>query len=188
MNIGTIISIVSLVWLVSEIVLARVKHSEATKPKLDKSSLRLLWITILLCVSVGVLLGVRGVGFISTGSYFISLSGLFLIVSGLVVRWMAIVTLRKYFTVDVSIMSDHRVVNKGLYKFVRHPAYAGSMLSFLGLGLSFSNWLTALVIFIPIAVAFVYRIEVEEKALVTFLGDEYVHYCALTKRLIPKVY
>jgi protein-S-isoprenylcysteine O-methyltransferase Ste14 len=188
MNIRTVIFIVSLVWIISEIVLARLKHSDTAGTKQDKFSLRILWATIILGIVIGNLLAIYRVGTIPTGSYYIAISGLVLIVVGLVVRWIAILTLWKYFTVDVSIASDHRLVSSGLYKVVRHPAYTGSLLSFLGLGLVFSNWLTLLVIFVPITVAFVYRIKVEEKALVEFFGDRYVRYCATTKRLIPGIY
>lgn len=188
MNLGPIIWVVSLTWLVSEIVLSRVKHSDAKKSKLDASSLRILWTTIAVSISAGVFLGLRRIGFVETGSYFISLCGLSLIVIGLIVRWIAILTLRRYFTVDVSIVSDHRIVRHGIYRLVRHPSYTGSLLSFLGVGICFSCWPSALVVFLPILVAFIYRIRVEEKALVTFLGDEYVQYSASTKRLIPGVY
>jgi protein-S-isoprenylcysteine O-methyltransferase Ste14 len=188
MNIRTVILIVSLVWIISEIVLARLKHSDTAGTKQDKSSLRILWSTIILGIVIGVLLATYRVGTIPTGAYLIVISGLVLIVVGLVVRWIAILTLWKYFTVDVSIASDHRLVSTGPYKVVRHPAYTGSLLSFLGLGLVFSSWLSLLVIFVPITVAFVYRIKVEEKALVEFFGDQYVRYCATTKRLIPGIY
>jgi protein-S-isoprenylcysteine O-methyltransferase Ste14 len=188
MNIGVIIGIVSLAWIVSEIVLTVLKHSHSTHAGLDKSSLRLLWTTIILCIVSGNLLSAYRIGTIATGSYSISLSGLVLIVAGLVVRWTAILTLRKYFTVDVSIVRNHQVVTAGVYRYVRHPAYTGSLVSFLGLGLVFSNWLSFLVIVVPITAAFVYRIRVEERALVTFFGDQYVRYCATTKRLIPGIY
>jgi protein-S-isoprenylcysteine O-methyltransferase Ste14 len=114
--------------------------------------------------------------------------GIVLIIAGLAVRWTAILTLRKYFTVDVAIINDHKVVMTGLYKHVRHPAYLGSLLSFLGLAISFSNWLAALVMFVPITGAFLYRIKVEEKALDAFLGDAYRQYCSSTKRLIPGIF
>jgi protein-S-isoprenylcysteine O-methyltransferase Ste14 len=114
--------------------------------------------------------------------------GIVLIVAGLAVRWLAILTLRKYFTVDVAIREDHKVVMTGLYRYVRHPAYLGSLLSFLGLAISFSNWLAALVTFLPITGAFIYRIKVEEKALDDFFGEAYRRYCSSTKRLIPGVF
>ena len=188
MNIRIVIIIVSLFWIISEIVLARLKHSDTAGTKQDKSSLRILWSTIILAITAGYLLALSRVGTIPAVSYYAAISGLVLIVVGLVVRWIAILTLWKFFTVDVSIANDHRLVNTGFYKLVRHPAYTGSLLSFLGLGVVFSNWLTLLVIFVPITIAFVYRIKVEERALLTFFGDQYVRYCAETKRLIPRIY
>jgi protein-S-isoprenylcysteine O-methyltransferase Ste14 len=144
--------------------------------------------TIIVCVFIGVFLGIRGIGFIREKSLLISSLGLFLVVLGLVIRWTAILTLKKYFTVNVSILSDHRIIDKGIYGSIRHPAYAGSLLSFLGLGLSFSNWLSTLIIFTPVLVVFIYRMRIEEKALVGFFGEEYTGYCKTTKRLIPKIY
>lgn len=191
MNLSIIFLLISLVWLLSEVGLARVKHSKTQDSKeLDKSSLRFLWMTIIICIFIGVFLGVWRIGW-RIGYIpvkFISLVGLVLIVLGLIVRWTAILTLKIYFTVDVSIQSNHKIIDKGIYKFIRHPAYAGSLLSFLGLGLAFSNWLSTLVIFIPILIAFIYRIRVEEKALIQAFGDEYLNYSKTTKRLIPKLY
>ncbi len=189
MNIGIIIFSISIVWIFSEVILARVKRSHTKDSKeSDKSSLRFLWISISISTSIGIFLGVQGIGFILVEHHFISILGIFLIVLGLIIRWIAIVTLKKYFTVNVTIFENHQIIKKGIYGFIRHPAYAGSLLSFLGLGLSFSNWLSTVIIFIPILVAFTYRIQVEEKALIEAFGEEYLNYSKLTKRLIPKIY
>jgi protein-S-isoprenylcysteine O-methyltransferase Ste14 len=187
MKISIIFIFISLIWIVSEIILAKAKHSKATDSKgLDKSSLRFLWMTIIASIIIGVFIGISGIGFIPVKM--ISLIGLVLIVLGLIVRWTAILTLKKYFTVDVSILKEHKIIDKGIYKVIRHPAYAGSLLSFLGLGLAFSNWLSTLVIFIPILIAFIYRIQIEEKTLIQAFGDEYINYSKTTKRLIPMIY
>lgn len=181
--------LVSLIWLVSEVVLAGIRHSKKTEfVERDKFSLRILWITILISVSGGILMGVKGVGFMAVRYRLFSLMGLILIVSGLAVRWTAILTLKKYFTVDVSISGNHQIIQKGIYGIIRHPAYAGSLLSFLGLGLSFSNWLSTVMILIPIGAAFLYRIRVEEKVLFEVFGEEYINYCKTTKRLVPGIY
>ena len=50
------------------------------------------------------------------------------------------------------------------------------------------NWAALLEISLPIALAFLYRIKVEERALVEALGDRYRAYMMRTKRLIPFVY
>jgi len=189
-NISLILIIISFIWLCSEVVLARVKHSkkDSSSQQLDRSSLRLLWITIIFSVSIGVFLAMQNISFFKIRSSFIPVLGIVLILSGLATRWIAIFTLKKYFTVDVSVSKNQKIIKEGIYKFIRHPAYAGSLLSFLGLGLAFANWLTTLVIFFPILGAFIHRMGIEEKALMDVLGNEYVHYSQTTKRLIPKIY
>lgn len=182
------LTIVSLLWVGSEIILGRLMHSTPSSSRRDKLSLRFLWTAITLSIAAGVLITLSGFGSVVPGNHVATLCGLFLIVAGLVFRWTAILTLRKYFTVDVSIRSDHRIISSGLYRFIRHPAYSGSLLSFLGLAISFSNWLAALVAFVPITVAFLYRIKVEEEALGAFFGDGYTNYCSKTRRLIPGIY
>ncbi|MCA1624013.1 MAG: hypothetical protein LC778_09480 [Acidobacteria bacterium] len=48
-------------------------------------------------------------------------------------------SLGKYFTVTVLIKTDHRLIRSGLYKNLRHPAKAGTLLAHLGLGPSRSQ-------------------------------------------------
>lgn len=188
MSVGVTVIIVSFVWASSEIALGRLRHSGAGAAKRDEWSLRLLWSVITLSIVSGIVLSIYRIGAVHVGDHYAAIGGLTLILMGLAIRWAAILTLRKYFTVDVAIRGDHQLVDAGLYRVLRHPAYSGSLLSFLGLGLTFSNWLSLLVIFVPIAIAFVYRIRVEERALAAFFGDRYTQYCASTKRLIPLIY
>jgi protein-S-isoprenylcysteine O-methyltransferase Ste14 len=188
MDLNMIIIAVSVLWLGSEIVLSRVKRSLPTDARFDKSSLRILWITIFVSVNTGVVFSFQRVGYFGGGSPVFPIVGIVVIIFGLLIRWIAIFSLRRQFTVDVAITKDHRIVSDGIYRFVRHPAYAGSILSFLGLGLCFANIISLALIFPPICEAFLYRIRVEEKALVDAFGDEYLRYCASTKRLIPGIF
>lgn len=188
MNFNILIIIVSALWLGTEIILTRTRHSQPTDLRFDRSSLRVLWTTILISVTIGVLLGSQRVGYFGAGSRVFPSVGIVIVVCGLLVRWFAIASLKRQFTVDVSIREDHRIVSSGIYRFVRHPAYAGSMLSFLGLGFFFADYLSILTIFLPICSAFLYRIHVEEKTLMATFGDEYRHYCDSTKRLIPGIF
>jgi protein-S-isoprenylcysteine O-methyltransferase Ste14 len=188
MDLGIIIIAISVLWLGSEIALARLKRSLPSDARFDKSSLNVLWITILASVNIGVLLGAQRVGYFGGGSRIFPIIGIILVAFGLLVRWLAIFSLKRQFTVDVAIRKDHRIISEGIYGLVRHPAYAGSMLSFLGLGLFFANILSIAVIFLPICLAFLHRIRVEEKALIDTFGDEYVRYCKSTRRLIPGIF
>jgi protein-S-isoprenylcysteine O-methyltransferase Ste14 len=134
------------------------------------------------------MIGMQDMGHLSTRSTVFATTGIALITLGLLLRWIAILSLGKLFTVDVAITQGHQLVRAGMYKVLRHPSYTGSLLSFLGLGMVFSNYLSVVVIFVPICVAFLYRIRVEERALVATFGDEYLRYRASTKRLIPGIW
>lgn len=189
MTTGVILLSISLTWIISEFALAIAKRSKIKAGNdLDKRFLTILWMTIITCVPLGIFLGVRGVGRIYVENHFLSAAGVVLIALGLVLRWTAILTLKKYFMVNVSVLSNHQLIIRGIYKAIRHPAYAGSLLSFFGLGLTFVNWLSILVIFVPMLAAFVYRIRLEERTLTRHFGEKYIHYCATAKRLIPKIY
>lgn len=137
---------------------------------------------------IGMILGFINIGNIQTGSNLIAPLGLSLLVAGVAIRWTAIYTLGKYFTSIVVIKDDHRLIRAGLYKHLRHPAYTGALVAHLGLGLSFSNWFSVALSFVPYLVAAAYRIHVEEQALSEKFGKEYLEYSRDTKRLIPKLY
>jgi protein-S-isoprenylcysteine O-methyltransferase Ste14 len=56
------------------------------------------------------------------------------------------------------------------------------------LGLFYADIFSLAVIFLPICAAFLFRIRVEEKALIDAFGDDYVRYCKSTRRLIPGIF
>jgi protein-S-isoprenylcysteine O-methyltransferase Ste14 len=143
---------------------------------MKKLDAKLLWGTMLFRIPI------------ETESRFLALSGIVVMFVGLAIRWTAIYTLGRYFTRTVTIKNDHRIIQRGLYRHLRHPAYTGALLAQMGLGLAFTNWLSFMLIFAPILVAALYRMHVEEDALVQAFGGEYVEYAKHTKRLIPKVY
>ena len=137
---------------------------------------------------VGMIFGFTNIGRIQTRSSFIAALGLALLFLGIIIRWTAILTLGKYFTGTVLIKNDHRLIRSGFYRYLRHPAYTGALLAHLGLGLSFSNWISLGLSFVPLSVAALYRIHVEEQALKEAFGMDYLDYSRTTKRLIPKLY
>lgn len=49
-------------------------------------------------------------------------TGLLLIIGGMTLRFIAIWSLGKFFTVDVNIQENHKLIKKGVYKVIRHPA------------------------------------------------------------------
>ena len=95
--------------------------------------------------------------------------------------------LGRFFTYDVAIHTGQTVVETGPYRFIRHPSYTGALLAVLGVGLAIGNWAGLVVLFGLMAVAYTYRIQVEETVLTEALGESYEEYKRRTKRLIPFV-
>jgi protein-S-isoprenylcysteine O-methyltransferase Ste14 len=153
----------------------------------DKGSLLALNVAHALQL-IGVLVGFLGVGRIDGANVLLQLCGLGLLVAGIAVRWTAIRALGVFFTGRVQIREGHTLIRTGLYSRLRHPAYAGALLAYLGLGLAFSNWWTLACSVLPYLVAIGYRIHVEEAVLQKTFGPAYAQYALATKRLIPWVY
>ena len=118
----------------------------------------------------------------------VTVAAVVLFVAGLILRWWAIVILGRFFTVDVTIERDHELVERGPFRLVRHPSYTGVLLAFLGWTLTLRNWVAMAVVLVPIFVAFVRRMNVEENALRGALGEPYERYMRRTKRLLPGIY
>jgi protein-S-isoprenylcysteine O-methyltransferase len=100
----------------------------------------------------------------------------------------AIVHLGRFFTVNVAIAANHRLIDTGPYRFVRHPSYTGALMALLGLALCLANWVSLAVMLIPVFLVFLRRMHVEEGVLLQALGDQYRDYMHRTKRLIPAIY
>jgi protein-S-isoprenylcysteine O-methyltransferase len=90
--------------------------------------------------------------------------------------------------VNVAIATDHQLIDRGPYRYVRHPSYTGALMAFLGIGLALANWTSLAILVIPIFSVFARRMRVEESALLLGLGAQYRLYMDRTKRLIPGVY
>jgi protein-S-isoprenylcysteine O-methyltransferase Ste14 len=118
----------------------------------------------------------------------VTIAGAVLIVLGAALRWWAILTLGRYFTVDVAVRSAQAVVRSGPYRFVRHPAYSGLLLIALGIGLALANWASVVAVLAVSLIGLLYRVRVEERALIAALGKPYADYMRHTRRFIPFVF
>jgi protein-S-isoprenylcysteine O-methyltransferase Ste14 len=178
-----------LIYLISELLLTATCRSRSkTGMKQDRSTLGMIWLVIAVSITAGVFVAFNfRTAALPYGSIFAS-AGVVLFVAGLILRWWAIITLGRFFTVDVTIEKDHEVVERGPFRIVRHPSYSGVLLAFVGLALSLRNWAALLVILLPIGAAFIHRMNVEEDALSRALGPRYGEYMKRTKRLVPLLY
>jgi protein-S-isoprenylcysteine O-methyltransferase Ste14 len=178
-----------LVYLFSEVLLTATRRSRSrTGTKQDRSTLGVIWVVIMVSIAAGIYVAARWPAAALPHGQVFAPVGVFLFVAGLVLRWWAIITLGRFFTVDVTIERDHELVERGPFRVVRHPSYTGVLLAFVGFALTLRNWAALLVILVPIFAAFIRRMNVEEDALSRALGSRYTAYMRRTKRLVPFVY
>jgi protein-S-isoprenylcysteine O-methyltransferase Ste14 len=186
MILSTALTVTVIFFPVSEIALAMLKRATPADSDVeDRGSMRLLWVAIACGVGSAIAAQSLRLAPLPGPLRIQRLVALLLMVGGLSIRWAAILTLGRFFTVDIATQAQQPVVQTGAYRFVRHPSYAGLLLSFVGLGVYFANWLSLLMLLVPITAAVVNRIVKEESVLLVTLGTPYAEYCARTKRLIP---
>ena len=181
-------AVATLIWLfpVSEVALAVRARSRAFGARSeDHGSFALLWTVFGLAIAAASWLSFQGWAPLPLGPRLREGLVLGLMGAGIALRWASILTLGRFFTVDVAIHGDHAVVRRGPYAWVRHPSYSGLLLLFLGLALHMGDALSVLVLMVPVCVAGWRRIRIEEAALLQGLGEPYAAYCRETRRLIP---
>ena len=114
--------------------------------------------------------------------------GLVVLVAASIFRRHCFRMLGADFRGDVTVRPDQPVVERGAYRYLRHPSYLAAIFLHLGFGLCFTNWGTLALLLVAVPPLFVYRIRHEERALRDRLGASYVTYADRTKRLIPGVW
>ena len=117
----------------------------------------------------------------------VKMAGLGLFLAGVSIRVVAVRTLGKYFSPELRTLQDHRLVDYGIYKYIRHPAYLGTFLFSIGIPLIFSC-LYGFLLMLTLFPCYLYRIKFEERMLLEKLGDEYQKYKKKTKKIIPLIY
>jgi len=183
-----ILPILCVLYVASEAGLLWLKRSGRAAADADRGSLSLIWIVISVSMAAAFTLAnaLRQLALGPTGIW--RPAGVAVFAAGIVLRWYAILSLGRFFTVNVAIASDHQLVEAGPYRWVRHPSYTGALLAFLGLGLCLDNWASLAALMVPVSVVFWWRMRIEEAALLGTFGERYRDYMRRTRRLIPLIY
>lgn len=114
--------------------------------------------------------------------------GVLLFATGMSVRTIAVRTLDHYFTYQLCIREEHKLIQHGIYKYLRHPSYTGTLLEAVGM-LVAARSLYGLVLFLLAASSlFFLRIRREEQMMCDQFGEEYQAYQKRTYRLIPWIF
>src|SRR5699024_2456625 len=180
--------LVYVIWFGSEIAINRLLRTKSDENKnTDRHTLTLMWVSIHVAIFAAIL--IANLWYLPLAHlWMISYMGLALMLLVVFLRYTAIRSLGKQFTVKVQVNDSYKLKTNGMYKIIRHPSYAASWLSFIGFGVSLNNWGSLLFVGVAIWVVFAIRIKVEEEALLRQFGDTYKTYMKNTCRLIPFIY
>lgn len=104
-----------------------------------------------------------------------------------ILLWKAHADLGKNWSPSIQILPEHRLVNQGVYKVIRHPIYAAVWLSVIAQALLLPNWIVGplgMMLFLPV---YVTRVPREEGMMLEQFGEEYRAYMRQTGRLFPRL-
>jgi protein-S-isoprenylcysteine O-methyltransferase Ste14 len=113
--------------------------------------------------------------------------GLSLEIAGLGLRAWSMRTLGSSYSRTLRVQGAQQVVERGPYRFVRHPGYAGSLMIWTGFALTSRSFAVVEVVGALLSIAYHRRVGAEEALLRRDLPG-YVAYSKRTKRLIPFVW
>lgn len=125
-------------------------------------------------------------GFHPAYDFYVAAAGLALTLSGTALRAWGLWSLGKYFSAHIEIRDDHKLVETGPYRFIRHPAYAGNILQAVGIPLILNAYFS-LSISAVLVLLFLFRLKLEEEVLSREVKG-YKDYLKRTYRLIPKIW
>src|SRR6202044_1378726 len=110
-------------------------------------------------------------------------AGLVFFLAGIGLRGWSFAALGRYSTYGIVVSPAQPVVATGPYRWLRHPGYTGGLLICSGAGLMSANWAgVAAMTLLPLALT-VWRIRLEETALLAGLGERYRAYASDRRRL-----
>ncbi|MGZ4902793.1 MAG: methyltransferase family protein [Halobacteriota archaeon] len=184
-----VFSIVFWLWPVSEIIgggiIPIIRRGGVRTQRRDRGSVLLILASIVIALIVAFSFGRAGVAMLPSWAFY---PGVIVMAAGILFRQWSIFVLGRFFSSAVRTQRNQTVVDTGPNRYVRHPSYTGALVIWIGLGLALQSWGAVLALVPIFAIAFGYRIHVEEQVLISQLGEAYIVYSQRTKRLIPSLF
>jgi len=181
--------VICLLWLIIE--LSNFVYGNMNSKNIEEERVSFL---LVLLTEVGLIVTIGVASFLSydmrEDNYDILLGriqyiGLFVMLIGIIFRQWAIKLLGKNFTTSVHLKENKGLMNKGIYRYIRHPSYTGMLLTLIGLPLAVGAWFAAIIVTIVALIAYTLRIKEEERMLIKKFGKEYIEYKKHTWRFFP---
>lgn len=116
-----------------------------------------------------------------------AICGTIMILIGTVLNISGRLTLKGNWGNQIKLYENHSLVTTGVYRYIRHPLYASTILMLTGFSFLFLNYLVLMAvafIFIPFMA---YRSRQEDEMLLAAFKDEFTDYRSRTGSLFPKL-
>lgn len=155
----------------------------------DSPGVRLLQIVLLAPAIVLLANPATRVGFL--GRHFVQQTvltasiGLLFTACGIGIAIWARYHIGQYWSSNVTLKTDHRLIETGPYATMRHPIYSGLLLAFLGTALEIGEW-RGLIAVALILISHSWKALREEALLKTLFGAEYEDYRRRTGFIFPR--
>jgi len=191
MNIEILVLIIaSAIWIFAELYLVFRDNTRGKgRTTIDHRTRYYNFVSLIIAISCAAIISwIPLFQFNRRGTSIIFWIGILIICFGLFLRYWSIHLLGKYFSTTIELEDSQKIIQKGPYKWIRHPSYSGIILFCIGYGLAVQNWLSLLIAISLPTIALLYRIKIEEETLAKGLGDDYKVYQKKTKKLIPGVW
>lgn len=179
---------VLLIWFISEIVGGEIlparRRGGAKVKRKNFGSNSLVWISWIATFGISFGFARSGTALLPGWFYYV---GIIVMLAGICFRQWSIAVLGRYFSTTLGIQKNQKVVKSGPYRLIRHPSYTGVLMISAGIGMAVQSWGAAIIAVLLFAITYGHRMKVEEKILISELGESYVRYMKHTKRIIPYV-
>jgi protein-S-isoprenylcysteine O-methyltransferase Ste14 len=94
--------------------------------------------------------------------------------------------LSKYWSPQLQVQKDHKLITSGPYRVIRHPIYTAMFIWVIGLALFTANMFFALFALLTI-ILLISRVPKEEKMMIEQFGNEYKKYMEITGKFLPRI-
>ncbi|MCY0880669.1 MAG: hypothetical protein OWS74_01625 [Firmicutes bacterium] len=98
------------------------KKSLGSATKVDQGSVRVLFGGMYIFIAIEFFLSLNGIGLMPT---WLPCVGNVVMGLGIIIRYSAIMQLRRYLSTTVQVASDQTIIQSGWYRKIRHPADTG---------------------------------------------------------------
>ncbi len=181
----------SLVWIVLYInnYIKRKKGNLKTEIRHPKS-----WLGLLLqAIGMGIIFSIRrdiqlSVEYPGMVHYWLTVVSVFIGPVSAFISIYAVFTLGKQWSFGARIITNHQLIVKGPYRFVRHPIYLAFFGLFISTGFLITNLMALLIAIIFFSYGTILRIHAEEELLIGQFRDRYLEYCEKVRAIIPFIY